>query len=126
MVERVIATEAALALIELLKAKHGPNLMFFQSGGCCDNSAPNCYIQGELTVGAADVLLGHIGDLPFFIGKAQFEYWQHTQLIIDVLPGYAGNFSLEGSENMVFHARSRLYTDEEWQSLAPVRSGTEC
>ena len=107
MVEKVIATAAAVELIELLKSKHGPGLMFHQSGGCCDNSAANCYLLGELTIGAGDVYLGDIGGCPFYIGKAQYEYWRHTQLIIDVIEGHGGTFSLEGPEGKAFHTRSR-------------------
>ena len=77
MVERVIATPAALELIETLKAKFGPKLFFFQSGGCCDNSAANCYLPGDLTVGSQDIYLGTIGGAPFYISKSQFEFWQH-------------------------------------------------
>ncbi|MEX8518056.1 MAG: DUF779 domain-containing protein [Leptothrix sp. (in: b-proteobacteria)] len=117
-VERVTATPAALELIELLKAKHGA-LMFHQSGGCCDNSAANCYLPGELTIGAGDVYLGDIGATPFYIGRAQYEYWKHTQLIIDVLDCRGGGtFSLEGPEGKAFHTRSRLFTDEEWAQIA--------
>ncbi len=119
MVERVVATEAALALIETLAAKHGP-LMFHQSGGCCDGSAPMCYPDGEFMVGDADVKLGEIGDCPFYMSRAQFEYWQHTQLIIDVVPGRGGMFSLEGPEGQRFLTRSRLYSDEEWLALVPL------
>ncbi|XSG84132.1 MAG: DUF779 domain-containing protein [Methylohalobius sp. ZOD2] len=113
---RVIATEAALTLIEKLKAKHGP-LMFHQSGGCCDGSSPMCYPAGEFLVGDQDVLLGEIGGCPFYIGKAQYGYWKHTQLIIDVVPGRGGMFSLEGPEGLRFHTRSRLFDDEEWRRL---------
>jgi uncharacterized protein (DUF779 family) len=73
--------------VAFLKTKHGPELMFHQSGGCCDNSAANCYLPGEITMGAGDVYLGDIGGCPFYIGKAQYEYWKHTQLIIDVIEG---------------------------------------
>lgn len=117
MVDRVIATEATLQLIERLKETHGP-LMFHQSGGCCDGSAPMCYAEGDLLVGDNDVLLGEIGGCPFYMSAAQFEYWQHTQLIIDVVPGRGGMFSLEGSEGVRFHTRSRLFTDEEEALLA--------
>ena len=116
MVERVIATAATLELIEHLKQKHGA-LMFHQSGGCCDNSAANCYLPGELTIGQGDVYLGEIGGCPFYMGKAQFEYWQHTQLIIDVIEGHGGTFSLEGPEGKAFHTRSRVFTDEESAEL---------
>jgi hypothetical protein len=118
MVERVVATETALALIEILKAKHGP-LMFHQSGGCCDGSAANCYPLGELKVTPErDVKLGEIGNCPFYISKSQFEYWQHTQLIIDVTEGRGGTFSLEAAEGVGFLTRSRLYADEEWAELS--------
>jgi uncharacterized protein (DUF779 family) len=116
MVEKVIATTVALDLIEFLKKKHGP-VMFHQSGGCCDNSAANCYLPGELTIGAGDVFLGDIGGSPFYISASQYEYWKHTQLIIDVIEGSGGTFSLEGPEGKAFHTRSRLFTDAEWAEL---------
>ncbi|MBK8745947.1 DUF779 domain-containing protein [Propionivibrio sp.] len=115
MVEKVVATEAALELIELLKNKHGP-VFFHQSGGCCDNSAANCYLPGELTIGAGDEYLGDIGGFPFYISKSQYEYWKHTQRIIDVSEG-TGAPSLGGPEGKAFHTRSRLFTDEEWAEL---------
>lgn len=113
---RVTATDAAVALIDKLRTKHGP-LMFHQSGGCCDGSAPMCYPAGDFVVGDYDRLLGHIGGAPFYISGPQFEYWQHTHLIIDVVPGRGGMFSLEGPEGVRFLTRSRLYTDEEWAVL---------
>lgn len=117
MVQKVIATPAAVDLIERLKAKHGPGLMFHQSGGCCDNSAANCYLIGELTIGAGDVYLGDIGGCPFYMGKAQYDYWRHTQLIIDVIEGHGGTFSLEGPEGLAFHTRSRVFSEEEMAEL---------
>jgi len=122
MVARVIDTEAAQTLIAQLQAEHGA-LMFHQSGGCCDNSAANCYLPTDLTIGAQDVLLGHVGrnrDVPFYISKSQYEYWQHTQLILDVIDGQGGTFSLEGSTGRAFHTRSRLFSDEQWQEVAPL------
>lgn len=116
MVKRVIATDRALALIALLEGKHGP-LMFHQSGGCCDGSSPMCYPRGEFLVGDSDIQLGEIGGCPFYMSKPQFEYWKHTQLIIDVVDGRGGMFSLEGPEGKRFLTRSRLYTDEEWAEL---------
>ena len=118
-VSRVSATAAALTLIQRLQTRYGP-LLFHQSGGCCDGSSPMCFPRGEFMVGAADVLLGEIGGQPFYMGEAQFEYWMHTHLIIDVVPGRGGMFSLEGPEGVRFLTRSRLYTDEEWAQLAPV------
>ncbi|HEX5564942.1 MAG TPA: DUF779 domain-containing protein [Sporosarcina sp.] len=116
MPERVLATDAALELIELLKGKHGP-LMFHQSGGCCDGSSPMCYPEGDLIIGDQDVLLGHIGGTPFYMHKNQFEYWKHTQLIIDVVEGRGGMFSLEGVEGKRFLTRSRAFTSEENEKL---------
>jgi uncharacterized protein (DUF779 family) len=104
---KVVATPAALDLIEQLKAKHGP-LMFHQSGGCCDGSSPMCYPLGELMVGDSDVLLGEIGGCPFYMGAAQYRTWQHTNLIIDVVPGRGGMFSLEGPEGLRFLTRSQV------------------
>lgn len=117
MVDRVIATEAALSLVDRLRQKHG-DLMFHQSGGCCDGSAPMCYPLSEFMTGDADIELGSIGGCPFFMSRAQFEYWQHTQLIIDVVPGRGGMFSLEGPEGVRFLTRSRIFTDEEVGALA--------
>jgi len=117
MVEKVIATPAALELVAFLKEKHG-TLMFHQSGGCCDNSAANCYLPGEITMGAGDVLLGRIGDCEFYIGRNQYQYWKHTQLIIDVIEGTGGTFSLEGPEGKAFHTRSRVFTQAELDELA--------
>ncbi|MFS0919764.1 DUF779 domain-containing protein [Brevibacillus sp. 179-C 1.1 NHS] len=108
--EKVLATDAALALIERLRTKHG-DLMFHQSGGCCDGSSPMCYPLGEFLVGDQDVLLGEIGGCPFYMGKAQYEYWKHTQLIIDVVTGRGGMFSLEGPEGLRFLTRSRVFPD---------------
>ncbi len=113
---RVTATPAALDLIARLEGKHGP-LMFHQSGGCCDGSAPMCYPRGEFIVGDYDRLLGHLGGTPFYISGPQFEYWQHTALIIDVVPGRGGMFSLEGPEGLRFLTRSRLFSDDEWATL---------
>jgi uncharacterized protein len=124
MVEKVIATPAALELIATLTGKHGP-VMFHQSGGCCDNSAANCYLPGEITIGEGDVYLGDIGGAPFYIGKSQYEYWKHTQLIIDVIDGHGGTFSLEGPEGKAFHTRSRLFSDEEWAELSTPRVAAE-
>jgi uncharacterized protein (DUF779 family) len=117
MVERVLITPEAAALVDRLRASHGP-LMFHQSGGCCDGSAPMCFQQGEFRTGAQDVLLGEVAGCPFFIGAAQFAYWQHTQLIIDVVKGRGSGFSLEAPEGVRFLTRSRLFTEEEVEALA--------
>ena len=119
---RVSATDAALELIGRLRARHGP-LLFHQSGGCCDGSSPMCYARAEFAVGEVDVLLGEIGGQPFYMSESQFEYWGHTHLIIDVVPGRGGMFSLEGPEGLRFLTRSRLFTEEEWAALPPVSYG---
>jgi uncharacterized protein len=121
-VTRVSATPAALELIGKLTARHGP-LLFHQSGGCCDGSSPMCFPRTEFAVGEVDVLLGEIGGQPFYMSESQFEYWSHTHLIIDVVAGRGGMFSLEGPEGLRFLTRSRLYTDEEWAVLIPVSHG---
>ncbi|MGD0105055.1 MAG: DUF779 domain-containing protein [Rhodopila sp.] len=125
MVERVIITPEATAMVEHLRSIHGP-LLFHQSGGCCDGSSPMCYPFGEFRVGAQDVRLGEVAGCPFFMGAAQFEYWQHTQLIIDVVKGRGAGFSLEAPEGVRFLTRSRLFSDEESAALAaagPVSHG---
>jgi len=113
---QVVAQDAAVALIAQLREKHGP-LLFHQSGGCCDGSSPMCYPQNDFIVGDRDVLLGEIGGAPFYISPSQFEYWKHTQLIIDVVPGRGGMFSLENGEGVRFLTRSRLFEDGEVDAL---------
>ena len=132
--QQVLATPAAVELIEYLRRKHGP-VMFHQSGGCCDGSSPMCYPEGELLTGDSDVLLGHVAapdgllvdpqgaagaqaaGAPFYISRPQFEYWKHTQLILDVVPGRGGMFSLENPEGLRFLIRGRVFTDEELAAL---------
>ncbi len=116
---RVSATPAALELIERLRAQHG-ELMFHQSGGCCDGSAPMCFALGEFLTGDSDVQLGAIGGTPFYMSRSQFEYWEHTHLIIDAIPGNGGMFSLERPTGLRFLTRSRLFSDEEWAALPPL------
>lgn len=109
---RVSATPAALELIERLRAQHG-ELLFHQSGGCCDGSAPMCFARGEFLIGNSDVKLGEIGGVPFYMSRSQFEYWKHTHLIIDTIAGNGGMFSLERPTGLRFLTRSRLFTDSE-------------
>jgi uncharacterized protein len=120
MIERVIATPKALALIERLAAEHGA-LMFHQSGGCCDGATPMCFKQGEMPVSAAtDVLLGHLGGVPYYMSRNLAEFSQNTQLMIDVVRGEGGSFSLENGSGECFHARLRLFNDEELAQVAPM------
>lgn len=128
-VKRVELSSAASDLLVSLVARHGP-VMFHQSGGCCDGSAPMCYPRGDFRVGAADVLLGEVGSgeaagTPFWMSADQFDYWSHTHLTVDVVPGRGSGFSLEAPEGVRFLIRSRLFTDDELLRLAdfPVRSG---
>ena len=115
-VSRVSATPAALALIDQLKEKHGA-LLFHQSGGCCDGSAPMCFPANEFIVGHIDVKLGEISGVPFYMSQSQFAYWEHTHLVIDAVPGTGGMFSLERPTGLRFLTRSRLYTDDELAAL---------
>lgn len=117
MVERVTATEATLALIAKLQGQHGP-LVFHQSGGCCDGSAPMCFPRGDFRISDKDVRMGEIGGQPFYMSHDQFVYWQHTQLIIDVVPGRGASFSIEIPEGVRFLTRSRVFTDAEIDQLA--------
>lgn len=116
MPARVVATQAALDLIAQLRRDHG-DLIFHQSGGCCDGSAPMCYPKDDFLTGDNDVRLGEIGGAPFYIGQAQFDYWKHTQLIIDVVPGQGGMFSLDNGTGRRFLTRSRLFSDDELSAL---------
>ncbi|MGO2340515.1 MAG: DUF779 domain-containing protein [Psychrobacter sp.] len=104
---KVEATEACIELIKLLKSKHG-ELMFHQSGGCCDGSSPMCYPLGEFKVGDQDVLIGEIAGCPFYMGKAQHTLWQNTDLTIDVVNGRGASFSLEIPEGKRFIVRSEV------------------
>ncbi|KKW64069.1 hypothetical protein AAV95_14030 [Mycolicibacterium elephantis] len=117
---RALITAAAADLLARLRAKHGP-LMFHQSGGCCDGSSPMCYPDGEFLVGDRDVLLGilDVGNgVPVWISGPQFEAWKHTQLVIDVVAGRGGGFSVEAPEGMRFLSRGRAFTDTENARLA--------
>ncbi len=121
-VTRVEGTAKALELIERLRAKHGP-LMFHQSGGCCDGSSPMCFPLGDFIVGDSDVKLGEIGGAPFYMSESQFEYWQHTKLIIDVVEGRGGMFSLENGAGVRFITRSTVYSALDYAALPPVTKG---
>jgi uncharacterized protein (DUF779 family) len=117
--DRVIATDAAIELIKKLQKING-NLMFHQSGGCCDGSQPMCFPEGEFKIGQRDVLLGEVAGCKFYMGGDQFEYWKHTQLTLDVIPGRGSSFSLEIPMGVRFHIRSRIFTDEELKELEEI------
>jgi hypothetical protein len=115
-VARVSVTPEAEALLRKLQGIHGP-LMFHQSGGCCDGSAPMCFPLGEFKLGQQDVFLGTIVDTPFYISGSQFEYWQHTHLTVDVVKGRGSGFSVEAPEGVRFLIRSRVFEDAEFRAL---------
>ncbi|MBZ4330707.1 MULTISPECIES: DUF779 domain-containing protein [unclassified Corallococcus] len=115
-VPRVEATPAAEALIHKMQGLHGP-LLFHQSGGCCDGSAPMCFPRGDFRVGQEDVYLGEIAGTPFYMSGPQFQLWRHTHLTVDVVPGRGSGFSVEAPEGVRFLIRSRLFTDDEHRAL---------
>lgn len=132
-VQRVAITPEAADMLRGLRATHAKPLMFHQSGGCCDGSAPMCYTQGTFLTGAVDVHLGDFdigpsevdpaGIVPVYISRSQFEYWSHTHITIDIVPGRGAGFSIEGPTGHRFIIRSRVFTDEELPRLAPVGTG---
>ena len=116
MITRITSTDKADKLIDELREVHG-DLMFHQSGGCCDGSAPMCFPKGEFYLGNSDVEVGIVNNVPFYMSAEQFEYWEHTHLTLDAIKGTGGQFSLERPTGLRFIIRSRIYTDEEWDYL---------
>ncbi len=123
-VRRVLLTEAAAEVIDELRKENGP-LMFHQSGGCCDGSQPMCFAQGDFIIGSNDVQLDTIYDCPFYMSGDQFEYWQHTQLTIDVTKGRGSSFSLEIPMGVRFMTKSRVFTEAELPNLVAVNYEVE-
>ncbi|CAA9217787.1 MAG: FIG00388605: hypothetical protein [uncultured Cytophagales bacterium] len=121
-IPRVQITPAAAEVIDKLRAGHG-ELMFHQSGGCCDGSSPMCFPKGEFIIGESDVWLGSVHGCAFFMSEEQYQYWQHTQLTIDVTPGRGASFSLEIPLGIRFLIRSRMFTDAERDNLTAVQAG---
>jgi uncharacterized protein len=118
-VPRILATEKAVSLIIKLEQLHGP-LMFHQSGGCCDGSSPMCFEDGEFRIGGSDVCLGQVMGCNFYMNADQFEYWKHTQLILDVTPGRGSSFSIEIPLGVRFITKSRVFTEAELNDLEPI------
>lgn len=114
--KRVLATPLTEEWLDKLTAIHGP-LLFYQSGGCCEGSAPLCLRREDYRIGQNDVYLGSLGSTPFYMSASQFEYWRHTQLLIDVIQGGGNAFSLESPEGISFHTRSHIFSDEEMKTL---------
>ena len=113
---RVLATDPALALIKTLVERHGP-VLFHQSGGCCDGSAPMCYPRNDFMIGEVDLLLGWVGDQPFYVAEPLFRYLKGSEITLDVAKGRGGSFSLEAPEGVRFLSKSRLFTDDEFRQL---------
>lgn len=114
---RVIATQSAIELIEEIQNEYG-EILFHQSGGCCDGSSPMCYPISDFKLGQNDVLLGEVGGVSVYISGSQFEVWKHTQLIIDVVAGRGGMFSLDNGREKRFLTRSRLFSEAEQDQLS--------
>ncbi|GAB3898661.1 DUF779 domain-containing protein [Larkinella knui] len=123
-ISRVEVTKAGEIIIDKLRREHG-ELMFHQSGGCCDGSSPMCFEKGDFLIGSSDVWLGQIHGCDFYMSEDQFEYWKHTQLTIDVTPGRGASFSLEIPLGVRFLIRSRLFELEEMDQLTPIRVGVD-
>ena len=120
-VERVSATDKARAVIAQLRQTHG-ELMFHQSGGCCDGSAPMCFAKGDFMVGSRDLCLGEIEGCRFYMAADQFEYYRNSHIVIDVTPGRGSSFSLEIPLGVRFMAVSRILTDDELAEIRPVET----
>ena len=118
--ERVTSTEAANKIIDQLREEHGTELMFHQSGGCCDGSAPMCFEVGDFMVGSRDIKMGEIHGCEFFMSPDQFEYMKNTHLTIDIVKGRGSSFSIEIPLGLRFMAVSRLFTEEEYKNLEPI------
>ncbi|WP_439487642.1 DUF779 domain-containing protein [Algoriphagus sp.] len=124
-IKRVLVTDTAKEVIDTLRKRFNPELMFHQSGGCCDGSSPMCFEKGDFKVGAQDIWLGEVYGCDFFISADQFEYWKHTQLTLDVVQGRGSSFSIEIPMGIRFMIRSKLFTSEELENLSPITTGEE-
>lgn len=118
-IKRILVTEAGIELIKQLQLKFG-ELLFHQSGGCCDGSSPMCFEKNDFKMGGSDVGLGTIEGCEFWMSKDQFEYWKHTQLTLDVVKGRGSSFSLEIPTGNRFMIRSRMFNDDELKNLEPL------
>jgi len=124
MIKRVLISDAAIAIVDTLKKQYG-ELMFHQSGGCCDGSSPMCFEKGELLINETDIWLGTIHNCDFYMSSDQFEYWKHTQLTVDVASGRGASFSLEIPLGVRFVIKSRMYDETEMNQLSPIKKGNE-
>lgn len=124
MTKRVTVTDAAAEVIDTLRNQHG-ELLFHQSGGCCDGSSPMCFPKEDLMLNENDVWLGEVNGCDFWMSKDQFEYWKHTKLTLDITKGRGSSFSLEIPMGIRFVIQSRLFTEDEQADLQPVKFGNE-
>jgi uncharacterized protein len=124
MVKRVLVTKKAEKVIDELRGRFG-ELMFHQSGGCCDGSQPMCFEKGDFKVGGSDVWIGNVHGCDFFMNLDQFEYWKHTQLTLDITEGRGSSFSLEIPMGLRFVIKSTLFNEEDMKNLEPVISGED-
>ncbi len=123
--KRILSTPAAEETIDTLRKRLGTELMFHQSGGCCDGSSPMCFEKGDFKVGSQDVWLGVVHGCDFFMSADQFEYWKYSELTLDITPGRGSSFSLEIPMGIRFLIRSRLFSMEEYEALPPTQNGEE-
>lgn len=120
MIKRLDVTDKALELIEELRTKHG-ELMFYQAGGCCEGTQPQCFEKGTFYPRMNDVLIGHVAGFEFWVDRDLFEYWQHAHFTLDVLDGFGpGGFSLESPLGKTFKIHYRLFSEEELQNISPI------
>lgn len=124
-IKRVLITDKAKEVIDTLRKRFESELMFHQSGGCCDGSSPMCFEKGDFKVGSQDIWLGEVYGCDFFMSADQFEYWKHTQLTLDITPGRGSSFSIEIPMGIRFMIRSKLFTAEELERLTPIKTGEE-
>jgi len=122
-ISRVLITDEAKNVIDKLKQTHQKELMFHQSGGCCDGSSPMCFTEGEFLISDNDAFMGRVADCPFFMSKEQYEYWKHTHLTLDVTEGRGASFSLEIPLGLRFVIKSRLLRQKEIERLEEITYG---
>lgn len=124
MVERITISEEAKKIVDQLRNRHG-ELMFHQSGGCCDGSSPMCLEKGDLLLNETDIWLGNIHGCDFYMSQDQFKYWQHTKLTVEITKGRGSSFSLEIPLGLRFIIKSRLFTEEEARNLPKTKTGAD-
>ncbi|CDZ99742.1 hypothetical protein BN1050_00270 [Metalysinibacillus saudimassiliensis] len=121
MVERVVATDKVVELIQFLKDKHQADIVFHQSGGCCEGSKPMCFLADEFRLGQVDRLLGYVaGDVPFYMHESLYNYSKHTQHILDVVDSFGSGFSIEALEGKSFLIRARVFSDDEYEEVKKI------